>query len=181
MSNQEEIAMTSKVSLLFICVNPLCPHRFHIGEFSTEDTVYDPLIIGRVGGRSIARLNKIADSDSYHKALATIGHKHQRNTTQEQVPVSSIPYINREQIAEYLQDESTEEKENKATVENMDAVSGTISLTTEQIRNHELDVVEFVADPSVSQLEATQSRVNHYHSETLRLEALRISLDLKNK
>ena len=76
MSNQEEIAMTSKVSLLFICVNPFCPHRFHIGEFSTEDTVYDPLIIGRVGGRSIARLNKIADSDSYQKALATIGHKH---------------------------------------------------------------------------------------------------------
>ncbi|AGY48131.1 hypothetical protein Presley_64 [Acinetobacter phage Presley] len=175
--------MSKTVSLLFHCVNPLCPHRFHVGEFPAEASIPDKLIVGRLGARALARLDKFKDSDSYQKALATIGKKHQRATSKDAVTAGAIPYIDREKIAEYLQDESkphSEEADN-ASIENLNTISGVVTMTTEQVRNRELDVVEFVADPSLPPLDAVRARVAHYQSETLRLEALRISLDLKNK
>lgn len=189
MSNLEELTM-SKVFLLMHCPDIECNHGIHIAVIENElDVVPTQMIVGRLGKRAMKMLNVFNDSDTFVEALKAIAKPFDGDVwNQPQMFAKDFPYINKEDVARAIrpiidamqQPDKSDDSEMEVGKPFENTASHVDAVVTDELKIDHRDVVDFVPHPSLTPLDAAHARVAHYQSENLRLQALRISTDLKH-
>lgn len=160
--------------LLIKCMNPKCPHHFHLAEVENieeHSPVPNEVMIVRLNRKTVRLLNTLSDSDTVEKVTQAMGQTYYTEERQGMTQLANIPFAKLHEV--------------EAVINAVKASAG-YSTNTEvsevpanEVMADPTQLIDYTADSTLTTLENAQARKFHYESEIARMQAIKLSLNLK--